>query len=603
MENNFQNFVAVFAMFLIIGVFCVFSSIENVESSVSDNVSGWAWSDNIGWICFNSVTDGSANDYGVNIKDDGEFEGYAWSDNVGWISFNPAELVGCPAGTCEAKLDKDTGEVSGWARVLSSDGWIRLRDESNGFANDDVYIDISAGDFHNYAWSDDIGWISFNCETGGPGGTDVCATFDYKVTTSFSFNQAPTINSVSHSPNIKKSGSGELVNFSSDAFDPDAGDKIKLYVCEDSNCANCEPGNTSGCLQGANGAVVSGIAAATDPSAQYETGVCEHIEKNYFAKVCDLSDECSAGTASGVNPLIIRKDNGCACGCSNGPCDECYGDNGSNGCCCSNLCQVCPCGDPKAENLDFESVNINYCLPGSAGYIGLKWIYSNSVGIREQQFHIQVSTNSSFTALVVNKEEPTPGLLPGSNNASGLNVVIAPSGDYDISYNDTYYWRVKVQDEYNIWSDWAYYNGNSSFPTPLHPYPNPDFTMDPTNPGVGEEIQLCTTNIAPCLARVSVCYSGGSEIACHTGGKDFEWIIPEIPANGSYTDGDAASYNPKIQFDAFVNTSINLEITDTGITAGSGNCASGAVGCCAISKNVSAAGLPLPEWWEISPSF
>lgn len=38
---------------------------------------------------------------------------------------------------------------------------------------------------YGYAWSDTIGWISFNCVDGGPGGSDICAssggTSDYQV--------------------------------------------------------------------------------------------------------------------------------------------------------------------------------------------------------------------------------------------------------------------------------------------------------------------------------------------------------------------------------------------------------------------------------------
>lgn len=32
-----------------------------------------------------------------------------------------------------------------------------------------------------YAWSSTIGWISFNCKTGGAGGADICGTSNYKV--------------------------------------------------------------------------------------------------------------------------------------------------------------------------------------------------------------------------------------------------------------------------------------------------------------------------------------------------------------------------------------------------------------------------------------
>lgn len=81
--------------------------VSNTEAGV---LSGWAWSDVIGWIsfsCSNAGTSGCAgHDYGVTIVNSAipgqaEFEGFAWNDVVGWISFNcnnPHE--GYPAGIC-----------------------------------------------------------------------------------------------------------------------------------------------------------------------------------------------------------------------------------------------------------------------------------------------------------------------------------------------------------------------------------------------------------------------------------------------------------------------------------------------------------------------
>lgn len=56
---------------IIIGLFFVFLMsfvfIGNTKAAASDNVSGWAWSENIGWISFNG------SNYGVNINSDGTF--------------------------------------------------------------------------------------------------------------------------------------------------------------------------------------------------------------------------------------------------------------------------------------------------------------------------------------------------------------------------------------------------------------------------------------------------------------------------------------------------------------------------------------------------
>ncbi len=174
----FRNIKLFLLIFIIALSFFVF---KKIKAGSADNVSGWAWSENIGWISFNNTTGEGAIDYGVDIDSlSGVFSGYAWSENIGWISFNESDLTGCPVGTCQAKLDGLTNEVSGWARALNYgdgwDGWIRLRDTSYG-----VSWNSGNQEMEGWAWSDGIiGWISFNCVNQG-----VCATSDYKVIASF----------------------------------------------------------------------------------------------------------------------------------------------------------------------------------------------------------------------------------------------------------------------------------------------------------------------------------------------------------------------------------------------------------------------------------
>lgn len=168
----------------------------NAKAGASDNVSGWAWSENIGWISFNNNSGGGVTNYGVNIDQNGKLSGFAWSENIGWISFNEAGAGGtgappsndpCSDTSCIAKatpsgnFGKANVNLYGWARALSNgggwDGWIRF---DHGQSNP-VYID-SGGNFHGWAWgSDVVGWISFS----GSG---------YKVILNLSgFNQPPYI--------------------------------------------------------------------------------------------------------------------------------------------------------------------------------------------------------------------------------------------------------------------------------------------------------------------------------------------------------------------------------------------------------------------------
>ncbi|MDD5145469.1 MAG: PKD domain-containing protein [Candidatus Pacebacteria bacterium] len=168
------------------------------RTKLKTNVSGFAWSENIGWISFGNISGGTVS-YGVDINEAGEFSGQAWSENIGWISFDKAETGTPPvepyngSETYVAKVDLETRKVTGWARALSYgsdwDGWIKLSGPDYGIWIDDS---VEPAEFMNYTWSATdtypavIGWISFNCRN-----NDWCVASDYKVITTFNFNSPP----------------------------------------------------------------------------------------------------------------------------------------------------------------------------------------------------------------------------------------------------------------------------------------------------------------------------------------------------------------------------------------------------------------------------
>jgi hypothetical protein len=164
----------------ITGVFCVaalfvgllFSNIEPhfSEASASDNLSGYAWSETIGWISMNNIPDGGA-DYGVTVAADGTISGYAWSEYIGWISFSASDVASCPTAPCAPVFNKVTGQVTGWAKALNGgivnsggwDGFISLSGSNYG-------VTVTGCTWSGWAWgSDVVGWVNFN----GSGGTVV----------------------------------------------------------------------------------------------------------------------------------------------------------------------------------------------------------------------------------------------------------------------------------------------------------------------------------------------------------------------------------------------------------------------------------------------
>jgi len=187
------------SLLIILSLIIVHQSISLASST--REFSGWAWSENIGWISFNSDSDGSPIEYAVSIDiSNGKFSGYAWSENIGWISFNESDTGAppsndpCPDPSCIAKaipsgqLGNSDVPIYGWARALAHDGgwdgWIRF---DHG-KSDEVYIDKD-GNLHGWAWGGEvIGWISFN-------GSDPNAGGNYKVSTSLGY--APSGNLIS----------------------------------------------------------------------------------------------------------------------------------------------------------------------------------------------------------------------------------------------------------------------------------------------------------------------------------------------------------------------------------------------------------------------
>lgn len=222
--------------------------IEIAEAGTDENVTGWAWSENIGWVSFNSRNCDADGDgtievsdnppvgcqpagtvipsYGVNINSSGNFSGYAWSNNIGWIIFERIKVCDndktktctdasqCGGGACNfinppnAPYNTGTGkiasystsnkQVTGWAYILAlgDEGWLKLRKNTGdpvcppSIPDYGVLVDtVNGGELKGWGWNGNdknadncpdygygIGWLSFNCED-----TGTCASAEYHV--------------------------------------------------------------------------------------------------------------------------------------------------------------------------------------------------------------------------------------------------------------------------------------------------------------------------------------------------------------------------------------------------------------------------------------
>ncbi|MEK7069884.1 MAG: hypothetical protein AAB962_02395, partial [Patescibacteria group bacterium] len=112
-----------FLAIIVTGV--IWNKLPEVKADTTVSVTGYAWSDIIGWIHFNPANASCLYtlDCGVFYNNaTGQLSGYAWSDNIGWIYFGP-DKSNISASTAPnepkqwAKANLTTGIVNGWAKA------------------------------------------------------------------------------------------------------------------------------------------------------------------------------------------------------------------------------------------------------------------------------------------------------------------------------------------------------------------------------------------------------------------------------------------------------------------------------------------------------
>lgn len=186
--------VGLATLVLVLGIISYDRQVGTVSAGTEHNMSGWAWSDNIGWISFNSLNKPEGIDYGVNVAGDvsgalanNALSGYAWNENVGWIKFSPGGTDPLNGAGLASVVNN---QMTGWARSCTVfiagcsgalkpdyqlggwDGWISLSGPGYGI----TYLPASKtfGTYGNnantFAWGDtNIGWVNFQPRQCAPG--------------------------------------------------------------------------------------------------------------------------------------------------------------------------------------------------------------------------------------------------------------------------------------------------------------------------------------------------------------------------------------------------------------------------------------------------
>lgn len=138
----------VFGLGVLISAIAVFYAayIAKAESAIS--VTGQATVLNTG-----ANVNFTTNNANVKISDTtGNFSGYAWSENAGWIAFGTVDNPDGPV-----TLNFSTGAITGKAKILDLGSLVDFNAAPYG---SNVVIDAT-GNFSGYAWSVSLGWLSF----------------------------------------------------------------------------------------------------------------------------------------------------------------------------------------------------------------------------------------------------------------------------------------------------------------------------------------------------------------------------------------------------------------------------------------------------------
>jgi hypothetical protein len=277
-------------------------------------------------------------------------------------------------------------------------GWISFNNNSGGGSTDyGVNIDEATGLFSGYAWSENIGWISFNQAdlSGCPSG--VCeARVDL------------------NSSNNLYGVSGWARALAGKASDDGWDGWIKLN------------GNNYGVV------IDNSVSPAEFKGWAWSDAVIGWINFNCnnpeSENHCSVSDYSVKTTMSFNSPPIVTPNNP-------QPLDYCH-----------------------------------YSLPTQ-----FSWVFSDPDPSDFQDYYkIQIDNNSDFSSPEVD-----------SGKVDSSSEVFTPI--YPFSYNDTYYWRVNVWDNNGADSGWV---DGPSLNTPLHALPQPDFSWSPESPSIGELVQL-----------------------------------------------------------------------------------------------------------------
>lgn len=459
-------------------------------ASTRDNVSGYAWSENIGWISFNCTNTNScaASDYGVRINENnGNVNGYAWSEHVGWISFEPdGPYPSFP--DFSANLNFDTNEIRGWARACAVfaagcngalkpdserggwDGWISMAGANYG-----VNRNSTGGaqcPIENYAWGGDvIGWIHF----GGAGygvSTSLCSTppravvgFTVPGDAANLAGQGVFDASGNRVGTIQFDADGNLVLV-------DSSGRVLGTITVDSSGALVLVDSATGSIIGiltrdTNGNLVLRTTQELQNAVNAAEAALQPAEQNVLdaqARVAAAQEALAAAQASGEEEAIAAASAELAAAQT-----ALVGATAAWETAKTNL-ENAEAALALATGIE-GPVSVNTCT--SPLQPTLLWTFADpDRNAQQSAYQVQIATRSNFQSQFI--------IIDSGKTLSDFSFYTVPPNT--LSFNATYYWRVRVWDNNDLVSEWA---EGPTYISPAHAYPAPSFSFSPQNPTIG----------------------------------------------------------------------------------------------------------------------
>jgi len=523
-------------------------------------------------------------------------------------------LIFCFFGTNKIEA---SGNVYGWAWTENI-GWISFnRDTCPADANvvggggADYGVNIGAdGKLSGYAWSENIGWINFSpagtfpttpnfsAYVDLPGLSQVCpggTAGDYKIcgwARACSVFQTGCIGAL----NINRGGWDGWIRIHDNAYLDISSSPAQFRQWFWGGNTNNDPNasvigwGTFNCKEGGvGGAPVCLNTTVPNAKANYRV-----------VTTLAITDECVGN---------------CYCNALK----QCVpGGTTPSSCSSSNDCQKLPpdlvqwpwpnsaLGTHPLEN---ELYSIDYCN----NTVWFQWLYKdiNNPEIPQSKFDFQVSSSvlpnkdtDACPNCEVNRQRPNISIVGDLNsrkNTQSLHINFTPTVD-SLTYGTTYYWRARVYNAFGVSSVWRY---GISFTLKKHPYPDTSFSAELQSPtlvngsdtGTFTDKSICYqndgTNNHPNIEQ----YNCNENNPVTNNPNNYKWWF-EIPTvanpiqyinDNSLAPNDSTVGDTSYEYKTKGGRTPTLEVCDE-------------LGCCFDYHNINIRDpANVPQWQEISP--